>query len=116
MKKTLTDNSLLSLEKKLDVYSTDEIIINKFTLKPQIEKIDFSDSILNKNFVDFRSRTEEFLKDLQTNPEVKEKMNIEERDRDANKNKETKFIKMNLALGVLEPKQEKNNKLERKKG
>lgn len=34
----MRDDSLLKLEKKLDTYSTKDILLSKFVLKPKIDK------------------------------------------------------------------------------
>src|SRR5690348_10548787 len=100
------DNSLLSLEKKLETYSTDDIIINKFKLKPEINKNDLTKGkdVLNKyeRFLDvFKQSTNDLLTD-----EVKLKeVNIEnEIFENAGGQKYKNFVKMNLGLGILESK------------
>jgi hypothetical protein len=115
-----TNNSLLSLEKKLDALSTQDIILNKFILKPSIGKIDYSNSILKTNFVDFGSKTKEFIKELESDQSLKDKLSIENPLAQEGKT----FIKLNLGLGILEKKEDKpvdenvimNNILDDKKG
>lgn len=116
------DNSLLSLEKKLDNGSTNEIILNKFKLKPEfdlgeIHKAKDYKNKLNSFLSEFKKSTEELL----NNPEMIESKKIEDgklndrKKQDSCLPKENKFIKMDLALGVLDLKQkEENENLDKK--
>jgi hypothetical protein len=108
------DNSLLSLEKKLDKGSTNEIILNKFKLKPEFDLGEISKAKdyknkLNSFLSEFKKSTEELL----NNPEMIEAKKIEDvtekKNDDSSLPKENKFIKMDLALGVLDLKQKQEN-------
>ncbi len=101
------DSSLLILEKKLENVSTQDIVLNKFMLKPEMnvkEIFNGKESLKNiKNFVDkFKSSTDEILKD----PIMTDKHKIE--NAELKKKNPGKHIQMNLALGVLDikPKQD----------
>lgn len=113
-RKINNDNSLLALEKKLNNGSTDEIILNKFKLKPNFnvqeatrgkEYINGLNSFLNN----FKQSTEELI----NNPELIEEKNIESKIKsDIGMDKTKKFIKMDLALGVLDMKNKNENENE----
>ncbi len=106
--KKKADNSLLNLEKKLGNVSTDEIILNKFKLKPnfdlgELKKTKNYMSDLNSFLTNFKNSTEELV----NNPEMIEAKKIEDSGDQNETSKDKKFIKLNLALGVLDIK-EKN--------
>lgn len=107
------DNSLLNLEKKLGNGSTEDILLNKFKLKPNIN---ISEVIKKNNFSNLNSFISEFKKsteELVNNPEMIECKKIEDINKDAkdSKNlKEKKYIKMDLALGVLDLKEKNESK------
>jgi hypothetical protein len=93
-------NDLLSLEKKLQNNTTDELILNKFKLnKPEIGNSKINPNLLSNvsSFIEkFKASNDELLK----NPDKLEQASIE-----ANLNKyNTKYIEMNLGLGVLDVK------------
>ena len=106
--KKTKDTSLLSLERKLENGTTQDVILNKFKLKPEMkvkEIIRGKESFngLNDFLQNFKKSTEEIV----CNPEIAEKNGIETKP----VNKKGRFIKMNLALGVLDlkPKQKEED-------
>lgn len=102
------DDSLLKLEKKLDNATQDEIILNRFkVLKPNIDNNSFANKGLLDNVGNFLKQLKQANEDLEKDPELKAKMNIEAKD-----NKGDKFVEMNLGLGVLEAKPDKDDNLD----
>lgn len=98
----MRDDSLLKLEKKLDTYSTKDILLSKFVLKP---KIDRSEIMQGKDFLknlgsfvsEFKKQNSELLND----ENKAKKLNIEEGAELAKNNskKETKKKKSNRNKG-----------------
>lgn len=101
-----SDNSLLFLEKKLENGSTDEIILNKFKLKPNIGADSHKGKEFIKNIASFLDDFKKSTDELVNNPELVEKNNIENKESKVSQDsKNNKFVKMNLALGVLDLKE-----------
>jgi len=107
----MRDDSLLKLEKKLDTYSTKDILLSKFMLKPNINKsvILQGNNFLNNigNFIDnFKKQNNEILDDQE---KVKE-MNIEE-GAELVKNNSNKKIKTNKMKKMRPSAYEKNKEI-----
>lgn len=101
------DKSLLNLEKKLENSSTQERILSKFKFKPNMDVSDIKGGSSNlgnlKEFLqNFKKSNDELLNDQNA---LKES-NIEIHNDHSSKDKDKKYIQMNLGLGILEHKPE----------
>ena len=94
------DNSLLLMEKKLQSNSTNDIIGNKFLMKPNITK-PVKSSFLSKERLDFLEKFKQSTQEL-LESNNKNKMNIEEEEEINDTNKNKKQIELDLKLGVLD--------------
>lgn len=101
-------NSLLQLEKKLENAETsDNIIKQKFVLKPNIIK-PIKSNFLTKDKIDFLEAFKKSTEELISNNKKKEFANIETQiqqnlnNNSENINKNEKFIQMDLKLGILD--------------
>ena len=104
----IKDDSLLKLEKKLENSSTQDIVINKFNFSKPNMKLEPNSKINFQGLNDFLSQLKESNKELEQN---KEKYNIEQNlsdNSDSNSSNGEPQIEMNLALGVLEKKPQKD--------
>ena len=104
----IKDDSLLKLEKKLENSSTQDIVINKFNFSKPNMKLEPNSKINFQGLNEFLIQLKESNKELEQN---KEKYNIEQNlsdNSDSNSSNGEPQIEMNLALGVLEKKPQKD--------
>jgi hypothetical protein len=95
-------NDLLNLEKKLENYSSQDLILNKFKFnKPEIGNSKMNSNILT-NVSSFLQKFKASNDELLNNPDNIEKASIESELNKYN----SKYIEMNLGLGVLDIKPE----------
>lgn len=99
-----SDMTLMSLEKKLEAYSPNEVVLNKFLIKPKFDKNEVKKGKdFLKNLDTFVNNFKKSNDELLSNQDMIDRMNIEN-----DVNSKGKCIKMDLGLGVLELNEKSN--------